>query len=164
MQSQTSLPLAMREHHIGSETYGTLVAMNGVLIIVLQPLVARAMRRVELRVLLASGAVLCGLGFGANAIATTVPHYLGGIVLWTLGELAFSAAAPAFVADIAPVHARGVYQGAHHMLWGAAFAIAPLIGTATMQAFGAEALWLSCLIASLVAALAHGRLRVAQAK
>lgn len=158
MQGQVSLPLAMRAHGIDAGDYGSLIAANGFLILVLQPLAAPLVRRASFAKLLAFGALLTGLGFGMNAFAATKLEYLGGIVLWTLGEIGFSAASPAFIASIAPVHARGVYQGALHMLWGAAFAVAPLVGTFVIQAASADVLWLACAIACAAAAAVHARL------
>ena len=102
---------------------------------------------------------MTGLGFGIYAFPLGTWGFLAGIVLWTLGEIGFSAASPAFIAHLAPVHARGVYQGALHMLWGAAAALAPLIGTSVLSAFSAAGLWVGCFVACLLAALAHLRLR-----
>ncbi len=63
------------------------------------------------------------------------------VVIWTIGEIAGSPVAQAYVADLAPLHLRGRYQGA----WGLTFALAlvfgPLVGTAaTRQPDGALAL------------------------
>ncbi len=159
MQSQASLPIAMRANGIGPEVYGSLIACNGVLIIVLQPLSLRLIRGVPLRTLLTLGAVLTGLGFGINAFASTVPIYALSILVWTCGEIAFAASGPAFVSQIAPVHARGVYQGAFQMLWGGGFAVAPLVGTSVMQYFSAVHLWLGCAVVCLVAAFALAQLK-----
>lgn len=158
MQSQASLPIAMGSHGIGPEAYGTLIAANGVLIIVLQPVALRLIRGVSLRTLLAVGALITGIGFGINAFASSVLVYALSIVVWTCGEIAFAASGPAFVAQIAPMHARGTYQGAFQMLWGAGFAVAPVIGTSVMQYFSTTHLWLGCTVACTIAAIAHSQL------
>ncbi len=155
MQSQVSLPLALLRQGFSADRYGSLIAINGVLILILQPVTAAFLARRKLSNVLAAGALLTGLGFGVNALASTLPVYVMGLVLWTFGEIGYSAAAPAFVAKIAPAHARGVYQGAFHMLWGGAFVIAPLVGTGAIEMFSIQTLWLGCLMAGSLAAIAH---------
>ena len=156
MQCQVTLPLAMHAAGVASEEYGTLIGINGVLIILVQPLSTRLFRDTPLKSLLVAGSLLTGIGFGLNAFATGAPLFALGIVIWTLGEIAFSASAPAYVAEISPLHARGVYQGAHHMIWGAGFAIAPILGTFVMQTYSTEVLWFGCLAFGVMGALIHG--------
>jgi MFS family permease len=63
--------------------------------------------------------------------------------------------AVAIVADLAPRHLRGRYQGAFSMTWGLAFALAPVIGGHVLEGFGGRVLWTGCFIAGAAVAVGH---------
>jgi MFS family permease len=83
-----------------------------------------------------------------------VPAYAATVLLWTLGEIAFNAVGPALVADLAPPHLRGRYNGVFGMSFGAAAFIAPIVGTLTLQHLGEGWLWSGCLVTSVAAGTA----------
>jgi MFS family permease len=59
----------------------------------------------------------------------------------------------AVVADLAPPHLRGRYQGVFGLAFGVAGALAPFLGTRVLTAFGSSALWAGCAAVSAVAAV-----------
>ncbi len=152
-----TLPLDMRAHALGTRQLGLLLGLNGLFIVVAQPLALRFLGRFDNTKWLIAGAALCGVGLGANALAGGAGVYVAATALWTLGEVGFSTAAPTLVAAMSPPHRRGVYQGSYQLAWGMATMIAPLAGTATLAHFSGAALWLGCLAASWLAALLHLR-------
>ncbi len=87
-----------------------------------------------------------------NAIADDRPELALTVLVWTLGEIVYAPVASAYVADIAPEHLRGRYQGAWGFTWGLAFMLGPAIGAAVF-AWSAEALWLGCGALGVLAAL-----------
>ena len=92
--------------------------------------------------------MLLGLGFFLTLFARSIPAYAATVLLWTLGEIAFNAVGPALVADLAPVHLRGRYNGVFGTSFGAAALVAPIIGTLTLEHLGEGWLWSGCLVAS----------------
>jgi MFS family permease len=93
-----------------------------------------------------------GLGFALNAIANDRPELALTVLVWTLGEIIYAPVASAYVADIAPEHLRGRYQGAWGFTWGLAFMLGPAIGAAAF-AWSSDALWLGCGVLGLLAAV-----------
>ncbi len=156
-----ALPLDMRAHGLGTRQLGLLLGLNGLFIVIAQPIALRIFGRFSQRRWLVFGAALCGLGLGANGLAgaatVTVTVYVAATTLWTLGEIGFSTASPTLVAAMSPVDRRGVYQGSFQLAWGLATMIAPVIGTATLAHFGSAALWNGCLAACWLAALLYLR-------
>jgi MFS family permease len=65
------------------------------------------------------------------------------VLIWTIGEIVYAPVASAYVADIAPVHLRGRYQGAWGLMWGLAFMLGPGLG-AVFFAWNGDAFWLFC--------------------
>jgi len=161
-QFQLAAPLDMAAHGITPSTFSLLMALNGIGVIVLQPTVGPWLRRFDGGRLLATSAVLIGLGFGLNAFARTAPAYAAGVALWTVGEVLAFPVANAIVADLAPVHLRGRYQGAFTMSWGVAFTVSPLVAGEVLSRLGAPTLWAGCLAVGL--AVAAGHLAIAPAR
>jgi MFS family permease len=154
-QSNSSLPMDMTAHHIKPSMYGWLIAVNGILICVLQPTVIHVVVRFRRARVLAFGAAMTGIGFGLFTVAHTPLAYALANVVWTVGELGFSPVTPTVLADLAPVHLRGSYQGAYQMVWGASSFLAPMLGSLVLGKLGSSPLWLGCLAVGLVAALLH---------
>src|SRR5687767_14010811 len=91
-----------------------------------------------------------------NALVHTAPLYALGVLVWTVGEIAVLPVASTVVADVAPRHMRGRYQGASGLAFGLATCLAPLLGTVVFERFGSAALWSACL--ALGGAVAGGHL------
>jgi len=137
-----------------------VMAVNGIVIVTVQPLAGRWLAGRDPSLVVVAGNVLTGAGFAATALASTVLGYAGAVCVWTLGEIAMAAAGAAIVAGLAPARLRGRYLG----LYGAASALgallAPLAGTQLLR-LGAPALWLTC--GALAAAAALGQATLAPA-
>lgn len=155
MQHVAALPIGMSATISSRPLLGFLLALNGIVIVLLQPILAPIITRWNRSRTLALGAALVGLGFGVNALAHGAWLLAFGIVVWTVGEIFVLPIGNAVVADVAPTHLRGRYQGAYGICFGLAGFGAPLIGTFVLQRFGAAALWTGCLAVGLLAAFGH---------
>jgi MFS family permease len=159
VQVLVTLPLDMRAHGLGMARIGTLLGLNGIFIVIGQPIALRLLRRFGHAQWLVAGTVLTGIGLGTNAFAgrgnggTLV--YLLAVALWTAGEIGVSSSAPSLVADFAPADRRGAYQGTYQLAWAAASTVAPILGSLVLARLGAPALWLGCLAVCLAAAVLH---------
>lgn len=155
LQCNVTLPIDMRVHGLSTDAFGALLALNGVLIVLLSPLSIAFVPRLPRGRALAASALLVGVGFGANALAGSVPLYALAIATWTFGEILQAAVMPAVVADLAPANRRGIYQGFFVMSWGGASFAAPLAGSFVYERSGATTLWLGCLAVGAICALGH---------
>jgi MFS family permease len=154
-QFQLAAPLDYAAHGVGPMTFSFLMALNGLGVVLLQPLLAPLLACHDGARVLALSAVLVGLGYGLNAFQGSLFAYAVGTLLYTVGEVLGFPVASAIVADLAPADLRGRYQGAFSMTWGLAFTLSPLVGGEALHRFGGQALWLGCLGASLLMAVAH---------
>jgi MFS family permease len=151
-QSQTTFPLHVTSSGLSEADYGLLISLNGLAIVLLElPLVAIT-QRFPYRPVLALGSVLVGLGFALNAVANDLPELAFAVLVWTLGEIVYAPVASAYVADLAPEHLRGRYQGAWGLTWGLGFVLAPALGAA-IYAWSPNGLWLTCGLLGVLAAL-----------
>jgi MFS family permease len=161
MQAFFTLPLAVVHDGLGPSGYGEIIALNGVLIVVLQPLLLGALGRRGRGPLLLAANVTLGIGLELTAFADTIPMHLLAVTVWTLGEILGAGQLGALVASIAPVHLRGRYMGVFGASFGISAFLAPSIGTQTLQHLGESTLWAGCLICSVLAGV--GLLVVANA-
>jgi MFS family permease len=149
----TILPLAMRADGHPPAVYGAVVAVNGVLIVALHPLVGTLLLRMRPMRVLAVGALLSGVAMAIVAGAEGVTAYVAAIVFITLGEIANASTGPGLVAELAPPALRGRYSGAYGLTWGLAFTIAPLAGAPLLGAGGdAPTPWIAAAALSVVVA------------
>ena len=155
LQAHVTLPVDMQAHGLTAAQYGLAIAVNGALIVVLGLPASHASARWPRFGAIATAALLVGLGFGMNAIATTLALYALAVGVWTLGEIAFSTVAPALIADLAPVEHRGLYQGVFGAAFGLSFFTGPLVGGLVYDRLGADALWSACLVAGAVLAAGY---------
>jgi MFS family permease len=152
-QQQTTLPL----HVVGPagltpKDFGFLLALNGLLVIALElPISSLTMHRPP-KQMIALGFLLFGIGFGLTAVAHSELALLGTVAIWTLGEMISAPIAYAYLADIAPEHLRGRYQGLYELSWGIGGVAGPALG-AVLFSVTPTGLWLLCGGLGLVAAL-----------
>lgn len=160
----TALSAHMTHQGFSPAAFGGVIAVNGVLIIALQPVIAAwNARRDPTRVIVAA-ALLYGGGFAMHGLATHVWVHAAAVMVWTIGEIFESPTRSSIVATLAPADARGRYQGAIAMTFGAAQLVGPLLGMWALQHAGPGVLWASCLglggaVALAMAVTAPGRRR-----
>ncbi|HET6741625.1 MAG TPA: MFS transporter [Kribbella sp.] len=150
MQGYSTLPLAMSEDGLSSRTYGLVIALNGVVIVLVQPFLGRWMVKLDRPKLLAASMLVVGLGFGVGAVVHNWWGYALSVVVWTLGEIGFAAVIGAVFADLAPVDLRGRYMGLSGMAFGVGTVVGPLAGTNALEHLGPTVTWLSCAVLGVI--------------
>jgi MFS family permease len=161
-QNGSALPMDMVRHGISASGYGALVAINGVMIVFLQPVIIRLIGKRRRTGVLAASALLLGLGFGLHGVVGSPLGYALAIAVWTIGEIANLPISSALVADLAPPALRGRYQGVYGMAWGVASCVGPLLGGFFLSGPGGRALWFSCF--GLMALVACGHVAIGRAR
>jgi MFS family permease len=149
-QGYSTLPLAMADDGLPSSTYGLVIALNGVVIVLVQPFLGKRLAAFDRPKLLAASMLVVGLGFGLGAVVHDWWGYGLSVVVWTIGEIGFAAVVGAVFADLAPVDLRGGYMGLSGMAFGIGTVIGPLAGTNALESFGPTATWLGCALLGVV--------------
>lgn len=154
VQALTTLPLAMERNGLPTSSYGLVMAVNGLTVVVLQPLLGHRLGMLDRNHGLMLGMVLMGAGNAATAWASSTLGYGSAVAVWTVGEVLLTSIGSTLVADLAPAHLRGRYNGLYGLAWGLGTFTAPLGGTRLLEA-GAPVLWYTC--AALCGAAALGQ-------
>jgi MFS family permease len=154
-QANSTLAVDMGQHGLSSEQFGMIASINGVVIVLLQIPVTRALRTRSNAMLLATGCLVLSWGIGLTVFATTVALYAVTVAIWTIGEIIHAPASMSVVAELAPAHARGRYQGVSTLAWAAAAFAGPLAGGLTLQYLGRTSVWVGCALLGTVTSVGY---------
>ncbi|UQX02241.1 MFS transporter [Streptomyces sp. RerS4] len=154
-QGSVGLPVAMGAAGFSPGDYGLVVAVNGLLIVVLQIPVTRFIEHRDPRRLLVVSALLAGYGFAMTAFAGPLWAYALTVCVWTLAEIVNSPIQMGLVVRLSPAHGRGRYQGMYTMSWSVAALVAPLMAGFVIDRLGARWLWGATGVLGTVAAAGY---------
>jgi MFS family permease len=153
-QSLAAMPLFLvRDLHFTEAGFGALLAINTVIIILVEVPLNSAMADWPHRSSLALGALLVGAGFGALVFVRGTLGAAVTIVLWTFGEMILLPASSAFVSDIAPREQSGAYMGLYTMGFSVALAIGPWLGAHLLDNFGSATVWIGTFCCGCITAI-----------
>lgn len=155
MQHMSTLPIAMTADGLSAATYGWVIAVNGILIVLGQLFIPRLIEGRDSVHVLAVAVVIVGVGFGLVAFAHAAWFFALTVVVWTFGEMLQSPSNAATVASLSPAALRGRYQGLQSLSWSAGSALAPIAGGLTQQHLGNTALWFGCFLICVLVAVGH---------
>jgi len=145
MQLFSILPVFYKQDFAMNEgQIGMLLAMNGLLIALLEMPIIYTMERRVLRKLSAIGwgAMLIGASFFMLELAVFWKGILVlSMVVITFGEIFMMPFSNVFAIDRAPVATRGQYMAVYSSTWSVAHIIAPVLGMQIASAWGFSTLW-----------------------
>ncbi|GAA1721217.1 MFS transporter [Kribbella yunnanensis] len=143
MQVFSTLPLVMTGDGLGPGTFSMVLALNGIAIVVVQPIAVRLLDGRDTASVLAVSMLLAGVGGGASAVVHGSVAYAAAIIVWTLGQIGVSVLFGATFAGIAPADLRGRYMGIASTTWSLGAVLGPLLGTAVLDHAGRSTLWVT---------------------
>jgi MFS family permease len=160
-QTYTTYPVLLTDYlHLPEATWGLLVSVIGLVMVLAQVPAVRMVRRLDPLHAVALASVLYGLGMG---LAAFVP--LGWPLVVTVGMLSlamalFSPLATTAVSQLAAPELRGRYMGTWTLVWtGGGSALAPLFGGLLLAALGPQAMCAALLAIGAVGAVLYAMLR-----
>jgi MFS family permease len=126
--------------------------VNGLLVVLFElPLSSLTMHRPP-RQMIALGFLLVGIGFGLTPLAHTLPLLMATVAVWTVGEMVAAPVSYAYVAELAPSHMQGRYQGLFGVTFSSGAIIGPALGTVLYTA-GPTRFWALCGALGLLSSL-----------
>jgi len=161
-QFMVALPIAMSFLGLGPRDYGRAMAVNGLMIALLQPAAARFTRGRDEGKVLALAALCAGAGTGCYTLCQTAFEFAAATALWTLGEILTLPTISALVSRLAPPDLRGRYQGLLGLCFGLGLTLAPALGGVVLGRLGPRWLWTGS--AALGASLAFLQLWAGRAR
>ena len=167
MQAFSTFPLYLKRLGFDADVYGRIIAVNGILIVLLQIPTTGLVSRFNRGWMIVASAVVTGIGFGLHGVAASAWAFAVAVVVWTFGEMMNAPLMSAIISDLAPVDLRARYMGVYSMSFSLALLLGAPAGGWILVHFGGGALWTLCgFLAALSAvgyALATNHPRVAAA-
>lgn len=149
-QYQAVLPLEIKDRGLSAALYGTVLALNGALVIVFELPITRFTQKLPMRSTIAFGSLLIGGGLALFGFPAGIWIFFAGTVVWTLGEIIGSPTIVAYPALAAPrEQLRSRYIAALTTAQIAGYAVGPAIGTALFQ-YSSTAVWVMCAALGLL--------------
>jgi MFS family permease len=145
-----AMPLYAADSGMTTRDIGLVLAVNGVLVVLLAVPVNAALERFGPFRSLPYSAVLIAATYAIFAVAPNVTGLFVALMLYSAGEVIFSAALPAAVAALAPAHARGSYQGAWAMVFALAIGSALFLAGLGRDQVGWSATWSGFVAVTLI--------------
>ncbi len=116
-QTATTFPLHFERSHLPMSWCGLVLALNGVMICVLEIPLAAATRAWPVRIMLALGYLLMGGSFLVFLGGGTLAFFTFTIIVFTVGEMFAFSRQQAYSASLAPDDMRGRYSGFLSFAW-----------------------------------------------
>lgn len=130
--------------------YSLLWTVNGLLILLAQPLIKPIINRLEhkIKTQMILGLVIFMISFIVVAFAESYSMFVTAMVILTFGEMFVWPAVPTLASQLAPKGREGFYQGIVNSMATVGRMIGPLIGGVLVEAHGTPAMIL--ILASLI--------------
>ncbi|MDO5374925.1 MAG: MFS transporter [Staphylococcus rostri] len=147
VQWQTTIASFTQQIGISMPQYSLLWTLNGVLILVGQPLIAPIVHLLkgQLKKQLYVGVFILILSFYVTSFATSFSFFVIGMVIMTFAEMFIWPAVPTIASRLAPQGRDGVYQGIVNSASTVGKALGPLVGGLLVDYFNMQVMFLSMI-------------------
>lgn len=116
-QTNTTFPLHFERNGLSLHLCGLVLAMNGVMICLMEVPLAAGLRHWPVKQVLALGYVLMGASFLVFLGSASLAAFVAMMVVFTLGEMSAFSRQQAYSASLAPDDMRGRYVGFLSFAW-----------------------------------------------
>lgn len=136
---------------ISEDRYGLIIGVNALMVVFFQYAVTRASSRRPPLNVIAAGGVFQAMGLGVFAMSRGFAAFLGGMVVFTVGELLLVPTATALAANIAPPQMRARYMGVFSLSFRVGSGIGPVVGGLLNDHIAPAATWYGALVFCTIA-------------
>ncbi|WP_410645177.1 MFS transporter [Amycolatopsis sp. lyj-346] len=160
-QYLSTLPLTVNEVKLDIFWYTLAVSLNGLVVIALELPATKVVQRMPMRLSIAIGLALIGIGVGVYGLPMVPAVIIGGTLLWTIGEIISGPSLFAYPAVVGAGPLKSRYIGSFQFAFGLGNTVAPVVGGWLFLSLGTALLWpLLGAIEVLVAVAILGLVRV----
>ena len=132
-------------------TFGLMMSMNAVVVVVFQLIVSRIVSRHNPFLMLALGTLFYLIGYTSFGFIYGLYFFFGAVLFITVGEMIMVPVQMSIVAKLAPEDMRGRYMAASGFSWSIASMAGPWAAGLIMDNYDPNLVWKICGIFSLLA-------------
>lgn len=154
-------PFFKQEWHFGEEFIGVLLALNGVIIVIIEMVLIYKIENAKSPAnIIAIGVITVGIGFAlVNVLPQAAWVALLSIIFFTVGEMFSMPLMNTFWVSRSNENNRGQYASLYTVAWSIAQIAAPALGGRMVQQYGFATLWYSALAVCAVSAVCFSVLK-----
>lgn len=146
-QWSSNMSVYITGHGISMALYSLLWTINGLMVVILQPLMNIVNEYVKNDYhKIYFGILTITLSFVTLIFAKQYPWFVAGMVILTLGEVTVFPTVPAVVDNLSPYDRKGRYQGLLNAFISFGKAVGPTLGGMMIEALSYRPLFISCAI------------------
>ena len=131
----STLGIAMEQAGLPASFYGIVLGLNGVMIVLMEIPLSTWTRRHNPVWVMSCGYALIGLSACLLALPKSMPLFLIGMAVFTIGEMISLPVCMAYVSKISEPSQRGRFMGMNGVSWSFSFAVGPSIGIMVCNQF-----------------------------
>lgn len=152
IQWETTIASFTQELNISMSQYSILWTVNGIMILVAQPLIRPAiiLLKGNLKYQMLVGILIFMLSFFVTSFAEQFTVFLIGMIILTFGEMFVWPAVPTIANYLAPEEKQGQYQGVVNSASTVGKAFGPLIGGVLVDTFNMSAMFIGIMFLLIV--------------
>jgi len=154
MNMNSTLGVYLRDQHgLPELSYGLLISINAVIVVLLQFWVTRRLQNYRPLLMMAAGSMLYAIGFAMYGFMAGFALFVVAMVVITIGEMFVTPFQQSLVASFAPEDMRGRYMAVSGLTWSIAFTVGPYFAGLMLDSGNPNLLWVFCGIVGILAAL-----------
>jgi len=141
-QQYSSFPVYLRDvHHIDSKSYGMMLSITGLEVVLFQFWVSRTIRKYSPFLMMMLSALFFMIGFGMIPLIGSLPLFILAVVIITIGEMIIFPTSSALAASFAPADMRGRYMAVANLAWAIPATIGPGTAGLILDRYNPDLLW-----------------------
>jgi len=153
-QQYGALAVYLRDvHNIGSKSYGVMLSMTGLEVVLLQIWISRTIRKYPPFLMMTLGALFFMVGFAMIGFVKGFTFFLLAVVIATVGEMILFPTNKALAVNFAPAEMRGRYMAIYDFGWTIPATFGPAAAGLILDNYNPNLLWYVGGILCAVAAL-----------
>jgi predicted MFS family arabinose efflux permease len=141
-QQYGALAVYLRDvHHIGSKSYGVMLSITGLEVVLLQIWISRTIRKYPPFLMMMLGALFFMVGFAMIGFVKGFTFFLLAVIIATIGEMILFPTNKALAVNFAPAEMRGRYMAIYDFGWTIPATFGPAAAGLILDNYNPNLLW-----------------------
>ena len=141
-QQYGALAVYLRDvHHIGSKSYGLMLSIAGLEVVLFQIWISRTIRKYPPFLMMMLGALFFTVGFAMIGFVRGFGFFLLSVIIATVGEMIMFPTNKALAINFAPAEMRGRYMAVYDLGWTIPATFGPAAAGLILDNYNPNALW-----------------------
>lgn len=147
-----ALPIQLKNVFLedGAKFYGILGGLNGIIVIILTPVLTSITKEINILKVVSIGGVFYSIAFAMFGFANSYIIFIIGIIIMTIGEILITINQGTFIANNTPSSHRGRISSILPLISGFGFAVGPMIMGDIIEKYNYLTGWIIISIISVI--------------